>query len=97
VEMERRWRHRAKELVPLSHIILSRLVRADLEKKGPPTKPRWFLPTIYFFFFPPGYISPVKLCAEVALFLFFKIYLFYVYEYTVAVQMVVSLHVVVEY
>jgi hypothetical protein len=29
------------------------------------------------------------------LFSFFKIYLFYVYEYTVAVQMVVSLHVVV--
>jgi hypothetical protein len=26
---------------------------------------------------------------------FFKIYLFYVYEYTVTVQMVVSLHVVV--
>jgi hypothetical protein len=28
-------------------------------------------------------------------FFFFKIYLFYVYEYTVAVQMVVSLHLVV--
>jgi hypothetical protein len=28
-------------------------------------------------------------------FFFFKVYIFYVYEYTVAVQMVVSLHMVV--
>jgi hypothetical protein len=32
--------------------------------------------------------------SENSIFFFFKIYLFYVYEYTVAVQMVVSHHVV---
>jgi hypothetical protein len=43
-----------------------------------------------FYIFPVPFVGFNWVC-----FLFFKIYLlFYVYEYTVAVQMVVSLHVV---